>query len=151
MGMNQLASQAMKDIQKQNNIQFEEVRNIEYVLHIAWYCFALHHISHNINDTIQGPSMLAFELFVRQFFGYCLWCHFFRLNKQNAMYLVSITIALQHYMCKILKYVKIIVLLFNFCSIICSNVLEAMEIGLSAIFNDVFLEQLPKGRHICKH
>ena len=43
---------------------FEEVRNIEYVLHIAWYCFALHHISHNINDTIQGPSMLAFELFV---------------------------------------------------------------------------------------
>ena len=55
----------MKDIQKQNNIQFEEVRNIEYVLHIAWYCFALHHISHNINDTIQGPSMLAFELFVR--------------------------------------------------------------------------------------
>ena len=43
---------------------FEEVRNIEYVLHIAWYCFTLHHISHNINDTIQGPSMLAFELFV---------------------------------------------------------------------------------------
>ena len=44
---------------------FEEVRNIEYVLHFAWYCFALHHISHNINDTIQeGPSILVFELFV---------------------------------------------------------------------------------------
>ena len=43
---------------------FEEVRNIEYVLHIAWYCFTLHHISHNINDTIQGPSIIAFELFV---------------------------------------------------------------------------------------